>query len=190
MDRNKLVTMIEIAVMAGLAQILSLFKFGALWAYGGSISLVMVPIFLMAYRRGLKAGIVTGLIVGLLGLILGGTIVHPIQLALDYPLAYAVLGLAGVMAAASEMNVNRIISGLMLGTFLRLACHFISGVVWFGQYAPDGWPVVLYSIAYNASYLIPEMLITALVLVFLYKTSPSFFKQSTSSVQSVTGVKM
>ncbi|MGM7637020.1 energy-coupled thiamine transporter ThiT [Bacillus sp. Hm123] len=190
MDRNKLVTMIEIAVMAGLAQILSLFEFGALWAYGGSVSLVMVPIFLMAFRRGLKAGVLTGLIVGLLGLVLGGTIVHPVQLVLDYPLAYAVLGLAGVMSVASEMNVSRIISGLMLGTLLRLACHFISGVVWFGQYTPDDWPVAWYSIVYNASYLIPEMLITTLVLVFLYKTSPSFFKQSTSSVQSVTSVKI
>ncbi|WP_338754394.1 energy-coupled thiamine transporter ThiT [Bacillus sp. FJAT-52991] len=190
MDRNKLVTMIEIAVMAGLAQILSVFEFGALWAYGGSISLVMVPIFLMAYRRGLKAGILTGLIVGILDLVMGATVVHPVQLVLDYPLAYAVLGLAGVMATKSEINLRRIMSGLLLGTSLRLACHFASGVIWFGEYAPDGWPVAWYSFLYNISYLIPEMLITAVVLVFLHKTSPSFFKHSASSIQGVTSVKM
>ncbi|WP_100331115.1 energy-coupled thiamine transporter ThiT [Bacillus xiapuensis] len=188
MDRTRLVTMIEIAVMAGLAHILSYVKFEALWAFGGSISLVMVPVFLMAFRRGWKAGVTTGLIVGCLGLMFGGYIVHPIQLVLDYPLAFAVLGFAGIVSSKEALSAGKIIGGLLLGTLLRLLCHFISGIVWFGEAAPEDWPVALYSLAYNASYLIPEMLVTAVALVFLLNASPSFFKHHIQSVNRSASV--
>lgn len=178
MERNKLVTMIEIAVMAGLSFILSYVEFGALWAFGGSISLVMVPIFVMAFRRGWQAGVLTGLLVGLISLMTGGYVVHPIQLVLDYPLAYAVLGLGGIAVFRKPVTSGRIFAGLFIGTALRLVCHFLSGVVWFGSYAPEGTPVAVYSFLYNLSYLLPEMLITLVVLVFLKKTAPRFYKQS------------
>ncbi|KAB7706143.1 energy-coupled thiamine transporter ThiT [Bacillus aerolatus] len=180
MERNKLVTMIEIAVMAGLSLILSYVEFGALWAFGGSISLVMVPIFIMAFRRGWQAGFVTGLLAGLISLMTGGYVVHPVQLVLDYPLAYAVLGLGALAVFHKQITTARIFVGLLLGTSLRLLCHFLSGVIWFGSYAPPGTPVALYSFLYNLSYLLPEMLITMAVLVFLKKTAPRFYKQSSS----------
>ncbi|KKB42024.1 energy-coupled thiamine transporter ThiT [Bacillus thermotolerans] len=178
MERNRLITMIEIAIMAGLSVILSYIEFGALWAFGGSISLVMVPIFIMAFRRGWQAGFVTGLLVGIVSLLTGGYVVHPVQLVLDYPLAFAVLGLGGVFVFRKTVTIGRIFGGLLLGTSLRLVCHFLSGVIWFGSYAPEGTPVTLYSLVYNLSYLVPEMLITAAVLVFLKKTAPTFYKQS------------
>ncbi|MFK2826782.1 energy-coupled thiamine transporter ThiT [Bacillus sp. B190/17] len=178
MERNKLVTMIEIAVMAGLSVILSYVEFGALWAFGGSISLVMVPIFIMAFRRGWQAGFITGILVGVISLMTGGYVVHPVQLVLDYPLAYAVLGLGGLAVFHKSITVSRMVIGLLIGTTLRLVCHFLSGVIWFGEYAPEGTPVAVYSFLYNLSYLLPEMLITLAVLVFLKKTSPSFFKHS------------
>ncbi|OCA85043.1 energy-coupled thiamine transporter ThiT [Pseudobacillus wudalianchiensis] len=180
MERNKLVTMIEIAVMAGLSFILSYVEFGALWAFGGSISLVMVPIFVMAFRRGWQAGFLTGLLVGLISLLTGGYVVHPVQLVLDYPLAYAVLGLGAFVVFHKPVTIGRIFAGLLLGTSLRLVCHFLSGVIWFGSYAPKGTPVAVYSFLYNLSYLLPEMLITSAVLLFLKKTAPRFYKQSAS----------
>ncbi len=174
--------MIEVAVMAGLALVLSFVKFGALWAMGGSISLVMVPIFILAYRRGLKVGLLTGLLVGLLGLVTGATIVHPVQLVLDYPLAYSVLGVAGIFAAKRVQAIPTLvmmITGLVLATTLRFLSHFSSGIIWFGQYAPDGMNPVIYSALYNLSYLLPEMVITLAVMLFLAKSYPQFFKPNT-----------
>ncbi|GLY11052.1 energy-coupled thiamine transporter ThiT [Pseudobacillus badius] len=180
MERNKLITMIEIAIMAGLSFILSKVEFGALWAFGGSISLIMVPIFVMAFRRGWQAGLVTGLLAGIISLLTGGYVVHPVQLVLDYPLAYAVLGIGGLAVFHKPITTGRIFTGLLLGTSLRLVCHFMSGIIWFGSAAPKEMPVAVYSFLYNISYLLPEMLITAAVLVFLKKTAPSFYKQSAS----------
>ena len=177
MDRNRLRVMLEIALMSALGIILGYVKFGAFWAYGGSISLVMVPIFIIAFRRGWKAGVLTGIIVGLLKLLLGSTTVHPVQLVLDYPLAYGVIGFAGLVVLRQKaLTVSMMITGLLIGVVLRLAAHFSSGVVWFGHYAPEGIPVVLYSILYNLSYLVPEAIITLIVMILLSKSSQEFFK--------------
>lgn len=182
MNRERLTIMIEIAVMAGLALVLSFVKFGALWAMGGSISLVMVPIFLLAFRRGLKVGLLTGLLVGLLGLVTGPTIVHPVQLVLDYPLAFMVLGFAGLFASRQAVpKLSYIVLGLVLATVLRFLSHFASGVIWFGQYAPDGMNPSVYSFLYNLSYLLPEMLITLAIILFLARSYSQFFKAGKTS---------
>lgn len=178
MNRDRLQTMIEVAVMAGLSIILSYVKFGAFWAMGGSISLIMVPIFVIAFRRGWKVGVLTGLLVGLLNLITGGYVVHPVQLVLDYPLAYLVLGLASIFVAKRTTNVptvSSIVFGLLFATTLRFFSHYYSGVIWFGEYAPEGMNPSLYSFYYNLSYLLPEMLLTLVILILLAKSYPQFF---------------
>ncbi|MDT8860924.1 energy-coupled thiamine transporter ThiT [Alkalihalobacillus sp. MEB130] len=177
MSRDRLLTMMEVAVMTGLAVVLSNVKFGALWAMGGSISLIMVPIFVIAFRRGWKMGVLTGLLVGLLNLLIGGYVVHPVQLILDYPLAYLVLGLASILVLkkGAVPSITAIVIGLLFATTLRFLSHFASGVIWFGEYAPEGMNVSLYSALYNLSYLVPEMLLTLGVLLLLAKKYPQFF---------------
>lgn len=68
-----------------------------------------------------------------------------------------------------------IVTGLLIGFILRLGAHFISGVIWFGEYGPEGMPVALYSLLYNLSYLVPEVLLTLAVLIILAKSSQKFF---------------
>jgi len=165
--REKLKLMIEIALMAGLAFVLGMIKFSGLWAQGGSVSLIMLPIFLVSFRHGLKAGVLTGLLVGCLDL-LGGYVVHPIQMLLDYPLAYMLVGLAGIFSWKKEkldkISYGNIYKGVALGSLGRLISHFFSGVIWFGIYAPEGMPVVAYSLFYNLSYLVLEVIIVLIVL--------------------------
>ncbi|NGQ93823.1 energy-coupled thiamine transporter ThiT [Brevibacillus sp. SYP-B805] len=178
MQNHRLLTMMEIAIMAALGYVLSNVKVFEM-PQGGSISLVMVPIALIAIRRGLVPGLITGLIVGELNHLIGGYVVHPVQLLLDYPLAFAALGLAGV-ARLSRMDrqgkrIAALWGGLLLAVGVRFACHFISGVVWFGEYAPAGMPVPLYSFLYNITYLLPEMIITGVVLTFMVTSAPQLF---------------
>jgi thiamine transporter len=180
MNSNKLVVMIEIAIMAALAYVFSMIKFGWLWPQGGSVSLVMIPILIIAFRRGWIAGVIVGLIVGIVKLILGGYVVHPIQLLLDYPVAYAVVGLAGLFIFKQTHSMSKkitlVISGIVVGASLRLLSHFTSGVVWFGEYAPEGTPVAIYSFTYNFSYLAPEALISLVIVAALVKISPQLFQ--------------
>ena len=83
--------------------------------------------------------------------------VHPIELLLDYPLAFAMLGLAGLANKFSDKW--GMIPGIILGTFGRFVCAFLSGMIFFGMYAPEGQNLVVYSIVYNGLYLVPEAII-------------------------------
>lgn len=165
----------EIAMMAALAIILDFISIKGFWGYGGSVSLAMVPIMLMAYRRGLSVGLLTGFIVGAIQMFYG-YLYHPVQLFLDYAVAYTVVGFAGIFSisvgATAGKRIVAIILGVFVASFLRFGVHFISGVVWFGEYAPEGMNVILYSIIYNASYMLPVFLISTAVFILLSNTAP------------------
>jgi len=122
---------------------------------GGSITLAsMLPLFMFAYAYGVGPGMLTGMAYGFLQFIQDAYFVHPIELLLDYPLAFAMLGLCGLAPRFSE-RVG-MIPGIILGTFGRFLCAFVSGIVFFGMYAPEGQHVMVYSAVYNGLYLIPE----------------------------------
>ena len=125
---------------------------------GGSITLAsMLPLFLFAYAYGVGPGMLVGAAYGILQFIQDAYFVHPIELLLDYPLAFAMLGLAGLASRFSDKW--GLIPGIVLGTFGRFVCAFLSGVIFFGMYAPEGQSVLVYSAVYNGFYLIPESII-------------------------------
>jgi thiamine transporter len=130
---------------------------------GGTITIgSMVPIVWFSLRRGLRWGVEAGIIYGLVHMVISGDIYYPTQIILDYPLAFGALGLAGAFR-------NRPVIGVGMGILGRFACHFVSGVVFFGQYAWAGWNVYAYSAAYNATYLVPEFIISGAVIFLLLK---------------------
>ena len=130
---------------------------------GGSITIgSMVPLVWFALRRGPRWGIEAGLVYGLVHMVISGDIYYPTQIILDYPLAFGALGLAGWFK-------SRPLAGVGVGILGRFVCHFVSGVIFFGQYAWAGWNVFAYSAAYNATYLIPEFIISAILIFILLK---------------------
>jgi len=133
--------------------------------FGGSVSLEMIPLILLALRRGWRVGVVAGAAYGLLDLAIDPYVVHPVQLLLDYPLAFGVLGLAGLF----KPTVQGAVMGATVAVLARFACHFLSGVIFFASYAPEGWNPLLYSAAYNAAYLAPSLGIAIVVTVVLLK---------------------
>jgi thiamine transporter len=133
--------------------------------FGGSVSLEMIPLILLALRQGWRVGIVAGAAYGLLDLAIDPYVVHPVQLLLDYPLAFGVLGLAGLF----RPTVPGAILGSTVAVLARFACHFLSGVIFFASYAPEGWNPFLYSAVYNAAYLAPSLGIAVVVTVVLLK---------------------
>ena len=162
-DREKWTTrmLANAALCMALAFILSYVRLYKL-PQGGSITPAsMLPIFMFAYAYGIGPGMSMGFAYGLLQFIQEGYFEHPIELLLDYPLAFAMLGLAAV---ARNLPENwGLISGILLGTFGRFVCAFIAGVVFFGMYAPEGQNVFVYSAIYNGFYLIPEAIICIVI---------------------------
>ncbi|HKK96387.1 MAG TPA: energy-coupled thiamine transporter ThiT [Anaerovoracaceae bacterium] len=145
------------ALLIALAMVLGQIKLFQM-PQGGSITLIsMLPIALLGYIYGVKKSVMAGVCVGLLNLIFNPYIIHPMQMLLDYPLAFGAMGLSGL----SKKNLN---IGYILGISGRYACAVLSGIIFFGSYAPEGWNTVKWSLWYNITYIAVEALIT-LVLI-------------------------
>lgn len=179
---QRLLFLIEVAMLGALAFLLDLLSgvIGKL-PQGGSISLGMIPVFIMAYRWGIKGGLLTGLLLGLLQAIFNPYIVHPVQGFLDYYLAFTLVGISGVFfrpikkvltSNNRKLAILYITLGTIIGSLLRAIAHIIAGVVFFASFAPEGTPVLIYSIGYNASYMIPTMIVSAIIVSLLLLTSP------------------
>ncbi len=187
MKKLSLPVLVEIALAVALTAVLHTLAIYQL-PQGGRISLEMLPIFVMAFRRGTLAGVLTGLLASPLIYVLEPFFVHPLQFILDYPLAFALLGLAGVfrplwaryLAAYTESGKSAeltkglalaITPGVLLGGLLRFASHTLSGVLFIGLFAPEvaksGQNVWLYSIAYNGTYMLPTTLACLVIMLIL-----------------------
>ena len=157
----------EVAVMVALSGALYLVKVFTL-PQGGSITLAsMVPVFLLALRRGPKIGITAGVIFGLVALVEDVSsgfevIVFPTQVILDYPLAFGLLGLAGFFR-------NSPLLGVVIGVAARFCSHFVSGIIFFANLAPAGMSAYEYSAIYNGSFLLPELVITTIIIFGLVR---------------------
>lgn len=155
---SKLIARIGLAI--ALAFILDMIKIYTLPNGGGSISLgSMVPILLISFIYGPSIGLFTGFLFGVFKLILDPYILNPIQVLFDYPLPFMAIGVAGFFK-------NKYI-GASIGMFLRFISHFISGVVFFGSYAPEGISPIIYSLAVNGSAVGGELIICLVLLAFL-----------------------
>jgi len=174
---SRVKTMTEIAMVAALAVLLSVIKIYQA-PFGGSVSLVMVPIFLFAFRRGIGPAMIAGALTGTIKIMTDAYVVHPIQFLLDYPVAYLVLGLAGIYRIKKDQSIGMktfyISLSIIFATFFRLLSHVASGVIWFGSYAPESMNVYLYSIVYNLYYLVPEMIISIIVTALVVQKVPNF----------------
>ena len=124
---------------------------------GGSITPAsMLPIFLFAYIYGTPHGLVVALAYGLLQMIQDAYIVHWAQAILDYVLAFSALSLAGLFR-------KNIIPGIIAGGIGRFFFAFLSGFIFFAEYAPEGQSPVVYSLVYQITYIIPELVICIVI---------------------------
>ena len=158
--QTKILTEAVAAVaLSGVLHLITLFQS----PQGGRVTAAaMVPVLFVAIRRGPRVVILAGIAYGLVVLVEEPFIYHPVQFLLDYPLAFGALGLAGFFRKLP-------LAGVAVGISGRFVCHFISGLVFFATYAPVGMNPALYSAIYNASYLIPELIVSAVVMLILEK---------------------
>jgi len=153
----------EIATFVAVATVLSYIKIFSL-PQGGSVTAAsMVPIVWLALRRGPKVGLFAATVYGIVQFALGPFIFHPGQVLLDYPIAFGLLGVSGFFQ-------NRPFIGASLAIIGRFIAHFLSGIIFFSDYAPEGMNPAIYSAVYNGGYLLVELMIS-LYVIYLLQTS-------------------
>lgn len=148
------------AMSIALAMVLSnvkVFRFPT----GGSITLFsMLIACLPGFFFGPATGIMTGVAYGILQMTVDPYILFPAQMIVDYLLAFGALGLSGLFANSKNGHLKGYIAGI-LG---RYVFAVISGWIFFGAYAWDGWGALPYSLVYNAIYIFAEGAITIAIL--------------------------
>lgn len=166
--------LVECAMMIAIASVLSMVKLIDL-PYGGSVTIAsMLPIILISYRHGLGWGLGSGLAYGVIQQLLGLNTLSYVStwqsivaiILLDYIVAFAVLGLAGIFRNMKSQSAALVYGSVLVG-LLRYLCHVISGAtVWAGLSIPDE-AALLYSLAYNATYMLPEVIVLVIVTYYL-----------------------
>lgn len=198
-NNNRILLLAESAMMVALGTVLSLIKVYEA-PFGGSVTLLsMAPIILLSLRRGVKVGLPAAFVYSVLQLILGINNVAWVPSAggrilcilFDYILAFSVLGLAGaatMLCPTGNEKTNLWIAavvGTLAVVLLRFACHIVSGaVIWYALdlewYADDPGHIVhkygawLFSLVYNAGFMVPETLETVIGVPLLAKALARF----------------
>lgn len=172
---SKTKALVESAILIAIGTVLSLFKIAEL-PYGGSVTIAsMLPVAIVSYRHGLKWGLGSGLVFGVVQQLLGlknltyfsdwKSIVAIILL--DYVVAFGVIGLAGAFRRAIRHQGLSLAVGSLLVCVLRYACHVISGAtVWAGLSIPSK-AALIYSFAYNATYMLPETIVLMIAAYYV-----------------------
>lgn len=148
------------ALLIALSFVLGMIKIIPM-PYGGSITLFsMLAATLAGYYCGPKWGIASGVSLGLLNLIIDPVLLFPLQVVLDYILAFGCLGLSGFF---TEQKYG-LYTGYTLSIIGRFLCSFLSGFIFFAEYAGEMNPMI-YSFLYNIFYIGGEGILTFLVLM-------------------------
>ncbi|HEY8390359.1 MAG TPA: energy-coupled thiamine transporter ThiT [Clostridia bacterium] len=158
------------AVSIALAFALSFIKLFSMPQGGSLTPASILPLLIFVFYFGWKKGLVVGLIYSILQLMQSPQIYHPLQVLLDYPLAFTSVFVVGFFKPLGK-------PGFAIGTvcfgLLRYICHVLSGAIFFGTWTSfDSWT---FSLAYN-SYVLIDVALT-LVIGILLLSSKSFTSQ-------------
>ncbi len=181
--KQRVLCMVEGAIVIAMAYVVELLcvwlnsitGVGALLPFGGTITVSMLPIVYYSYRRGMIWGLEAGFVYSLLQMALG-FYVPPAKTAwavilcvlLDYVLAFTVVGGAALFAKlCGKLRLLGYGLGGVAVCLIRFVCSFLSGVILWGSYAPEGMNVWVYSLVYNASYMLPNAILTGALAVAL-----------------------
>lgn len=179
-------------ILVALASILSFIIIYRLPYGGSVTLFSMLPVMLLGYIYGAKWGLFCGIIYGavqaLLGTFTSGAFAGQnfvsvlLILFFDYIAAFAALGTAGVFKKAIRSHSAAFALGCASAGIIRFLMHFISGAILYGSYAEwyftqEGFPswgekilgsfsgtelILIYSAIYNASYMLPEIILTVI----------------------------
>ncbi|MBQ1254398.1 MAG: energy-coupled thiamine transporter ThiT, partial [Clostridia bacterium] len=174
--KKQLYSLCECGILVAAAVVISFLQIPWFWANGGSISFVAVPLVLIGYRHGVSWGFGACMVYGLVDCIVGGGLGWGIvSVLLDYVLAYGAMGVAGLFRKKGLLSLEL---GVLFGNLARFAVHFIAGITAWKIAVGDTSEIfgmtfgadasVVYSILYNGSYMLPNLLLSLVAMPLLY----------------------
>ncbi|MGL5416099.1 MAG: energy-coupled thiamine transporter ThiT [Clostridium sp.] len=151
----------SIAIALALSLILSIFRIYH-FPQGGDVTLgALLPILIITFAYGKEVGFITGFLYGFISLLTDPYILQPVQVLFDYPLPNIAMGLAGLFMGRKYL-------GIIVAFCFNLLAHFISGVAFFGSFAPAGMNPAVYSFLYN----LPTCFINMVICIIIFKLLP------------------
>lgn len=125
-----------------------------------------IPLMLLALICDPRLAMLSGMVCGVLAPLLlpGWTLIHWAQLFLEYFAIFSCMGYAGLFGYDSKKSI---LLGAGLAILLRFTAQVLSGAVFFGQYAWEGWGAWGYSLVFHLSGKLPEGILTIIILLKL-----------------------
>ena len=178
--RMSIYALCQCAIFIALSTILSFLPVYEM-PMGGTVTLAsMLPILFIGVKFGMKWGMGSSLIYALIqlmqALIKGNVFVYCVGagavivcVLFDYLIPFTVLGLSFIASPKKGEKFSTVKTLIVFGIliFIRFLCHFITGMVIWDQWAPEGMGAFVYSLVYNGSYMLPELVLTLAVTAFL-----------------------
>lgn len=131
---------------------------------GGSVTLFsMLLVTLVGYWYGPVVGITAAIGYGILQFITGPYVVHPIQVVIDYPMAFGALGISGFFANQK----NGLLKGYLAGVAGRFFFASVSGLIFYTVYVEslgENMVAIWASLVYNMTYIVPEAVLTVILI--------------------------
>lgn len=164
------------ALMLALSTVLYTFAVFRL-PNGGAITFgSMVPLIVYAFLYDVKWSLLVSFAFVVIQLIIG---FYPppsqdflsffILILLEYVIVFGIPGLAGVFGKLFKGKTASMVGATVIIMVIQFICHFISGILIWNSNAPAGQPVWLYSLGYNASYMVGELIISVVLVYFIAK---------------------
>ena len=176
-NKDKIILCVEVAIFASIGYVLDLLASlysGYLFPFGGSLSLALVPVVVLSFRRGPLAGFLCGLIVGMLDLLDGVPAFtdtwynYMLMIFLDYLIAYPLAGLVGLFKPLSKkLNISIVVAiSTVVGGLAKFLVHFISGVLLWPEFPNQPYlERCVYSFTYNGTYMFPTIIACFVVVI-------------------------
>lgn len=193
MKRFDLETLLEIAIFAGFAMVIDLFP-SFKPNPSVSISFAMVPIFIIAFRRGFLAASISGFLWGILQIATGDAwILTPTQAFIEYFIAFTCIGFAGLFSNLIKSSLKDkkrgatfvwIVIATFIGSVARYFWHFVAGVIFFKNYAIEaGKTPVIFSLTMNGMTFLGASILCAIILVLLINKAPQLITNTSERRQ-------
>lgn len=180
MKKISLVAFIEAAFFAVIAVVLDLLPAITI-APAVTISFSMVPIFILAFRWGFKVSLISGFMWGILQLVTGDFyFLSVLQFLIEYFIAFAFIGFAGLFHSVIQKSLEKgnklhvsvwVVVAIFVGSLARYFWHFVAGVIFWGDYAPEGTSPMMYSLIVNGLAMLGAAVLCSIVLVTLISAS-------------------
>ena len=129
---------------------------------GTAVTFEFIPLMLLALLVDPRLAMVTGVATGVLAAMIapGWSIIHWAQFALEHLVCFSCMGYAGLFGRSRV----RLTAGILLAMAIKLTGHFLSGAIFYGQYAWAGWGPWAYSLVYNLSYVVPDCIVAIILM--------------------------